>query len=349
MSLRRLTNTLAAVMIVVTIATASVASAQTRLKNICRVKGQEENTLHGMGLVTGLDGTGDGSTSQSTIRALATAMQFMGNPVPPGEIKEVKNVALVMVTATVPAAGARQGDRLDCTISTVGGASSLSGGQLYLTPMLGPRTTGDRVFAMASGPVMVTSLHSLNTGKVIRGCQLEEDFRNEFIKDGKVTLVLDQNKADFKIAQDVADQLNSQTAGAVTEEALARAIDQVNIEVTIPAQYLDNPVEFIADIMERQIRDPATEARVVINRAANTVVVTGDTTIGATTIRHDNISVETGAEPNFIGLESPESDNVRLKSLVKALQAVRADTQDIADILLGLSRSGKLHAKVILE
>src|SRR4051794_35755924 len=87
--------------------------ARTTLKNICRLKGQEENTLQGIGLVIGLKGTGDGAGSLPTMRSLATVMRLMGNPIDKKfnlELKEAKNVALVMVTATVPSGGARQGD-----------------------------------------------------------------------------------------------------------------------------------------------------------------------------------------------------------------------------------------------
>ncbi|MHC4177435.1 MAG: flagellar basal body P-ring protein FlgI, partial [Planctomycetota bacterium] len=96
-------------------ASAAPAEGQTLLKSICRVKGQEENTLQGLGLVVGLNGTGDGGRSLPTIRSLAKVMNLMGEPLGASgltELKDAKNVALVTVTATVPAAGARQGDKL---------------------------------------------------------------------------------------------------------------------------------------------------------------------------------------------------------------------------------------------
>src|SRR5688572_22615387 len=97
--------------------------ACTLLSSICRIKGQEENSLQGLGLVVGLNGTGDGGDFLPTIRSLATAMQLMGNPIGKGgplELKNAKNIALVMVSVKVPAAGARQGDRIDCTVSSIG-------------------------------------------------------------------------------------------------------------------------------------------------------------------------------------------------------------------------------------
>lgn len=333
----------------------SVTSAQTRLKNICRVKGQEENTLQGIGLVVGLGGTGDSSSSVSTARALATAMQFMGSPVSLEEIADPKNVALVMIQATVPSAGARQGDLVDCVVNSIGDASSLADGTLIAAPLLGPRTTGDRVFAIASGKVTIPKPQTATAGKLIRGCRFEEDFRNAFHKDGKITLVLDKNKADFQLAQDVAYQLNlllSVENNDVTEVRLARALDQLNIEVTIPNHYLDDPVSFVSDIMDLKISNPETGARVVINRAAGTVVVTGNTTIGSAVVAHKNITVETGlgaSSDRLIGIEAPKREDAQLKALVNALEAVQVEPEDIADILLGLSRSGRLHAHVIVE
>ena len=336
------------------IATSSVATAQTRLKDICRVKGQEENTLQGIGLIVGLSGTGDSAASKSTINALVTAMRFMGSPVDPKSLTDPKNIAIVIVRATVPAAGGRQGDQLDCVVSSIGDATSLAGGQLIPTPLLGPRSTADQVFAFATGKVTTPDVQVATGGKIKDGCRLEEDFFNPFVKDGKITLILDKNKATFQVAQNVVDVLNTSQSGEsdVTEDKLAQAIDQLNIEVTIPKAYVDDPVFFVSTLMETSIQSPETEARVVINRAAGTIVVTGDTTIGAAIVSHKNIGVETGGDytdDRFIGIEAPERAGPRLAALVKALQAVHVPAEDVADILLALSRSGKLHARVIVE
>ena len=108
------------------------AAAETLLKNICHVKGQEENTLQGLGIVVGLKGTGDGGGFSPTMRTLAKLMTVMGTPMGKAglaDLKDSKNVAMVTVTVTIPAAGARQGDKLDCAVSSVGSAKSLAGGK----------------------------------------------------------------------------------------------------------------------------------------------------------------------------------------------------------------------------
>ncbi len=342
---------------------------RTLLKNICRVKGQEENTLHGLGLVLGLKGSGDGSDFLPTIRSLATALQLMGtnssNKPDSIDIKDAKNVALVMVTATVPAAGARQGDLLDCTVCSIGTARSLAGGTLFMTPLQGPlvpasvrasnrpsppRGATSRVYAFAQG--LLHSEGPPNVATVHKGCRLEEDFFNVFSKEDKITLVLDKNHADFQVAQDVAELINSQLNFQSHDVALAKALNAVNIEVIIPPQYRDDPVLFISQVLSLPMIEPHAEARVVINSRAGSVVIGGDVEIGSVVVTHKNVVIETGdnmALNRFVPLDPEKTSTAKLKSLVESLNAVKVPTDDIIDIIKGLERNGKLHGTLIIE
>ena len=337
----------------------SALQARTLLKNICRVKGQEENTLQGLGLVVGLKGTGDGGNFLPTIRSLATAMQLMGSPIGKGgaaELKDAKNVALVMVTVTVPAAGGRQGDLLDCTVSSIGGAKSLAGGTLMLTPLQGPHVNSDRVYAFSQGPINLNDPKLPTTGRVFRGCRLEEDFFNAFTKDGKLTLVLNKNYSDFQVAQDVAELVNSQLSFQSSAGNLARALNQMNIEVQVPMQYRSDPVSFISQVLSLPMPEPQTEARVVINPRAGSIVIGGDVEIGAVVVTHKNMVIETADNPappppGFVPLESnptPQS-TTKLKSLISALNAVKVPTEDVIEIIKGLERDGKLRGVLVIE
>ena len=332
------------------------ADAKATLKTVCRVKGQEENTLQGLGIVVGLKGTGDGGSSLPAMRSLAQAMQFLGNPLGKAgvaELKDTKNVALVFVAATVPASGARQGDKIDCQVSSVGSAKSLAGGRLFTTLLMGPDPKSPRVYATAEGPITLDSpLHS-TTGRIHGGCRLEEDFFNVFSKDGKITLVLDKNHADFQIASDVADlinrsPLNFQSAGTI----LAKAINPGNIEVQIPRQYTDSPVEFVAQILAISLPEPEVGPRVVINERAGSIVISGDAEIGAAVVTHKNIVVETGGPATaarFVTVDSSQAETPKLKALVETLNAVHVPVEDIIEVIKGLDRDGKLHAQLIVE
>jgi len=337
------------------VACGAPADGQTLLRSICRVKGQEENVLQGLGFVVGLNGTGDGGRFLPTIRSLAKAMSLMGEPLGSAgltELKDAKNIALVTVTATVPAAGARQGDKLDCVVSSIGSAKSLAGGRLFLTPLMGPDRTSPRVYAFAEGPITLDSAALATTGRIHGGCRLEEEFFNAFAQGGKLTLVLDQDHADFQVAQDVADLINDfgQKSIGLT---LAKALDQTNVTVAIPPPYRDDPVDFVSQVLSLPMNQVQTGARVVINERAGSIVIDGDVEIGAVVVSHKNVTVETGgaaaAGQQFVPIDLQPTPAPKLKALVAALNAVHVPSEDMIEIIKRLHRSGKLHARLIIE
>jgi flagellar P-ring protein precursor FlgI len=333
---------------------AAPAEGRMTLRNICRVKGQEETTLHGLGLVTGLNGTGDGGNFLPTIRSLAAMMELMGNPLGPrgmDELKDAKNVALVMVTANVPAAGARRGDKLDCTISAIS-AKSLAGGRLTLTPLIGPFPEQNPVvYAVAQGPITVDNEQMMASGRIHEGCRLVEDFFNPFSQDGKITLVVDRDYADFQVTQDVATAINDYVAFQSGGTPLANALDQVTVEVTIPALYADELVDFVSQILGLEIIELQTRPRVVIRERSGSIVIDGDVEIGPVLITHKNIVVETGAAgaSQFVPIDSQTPENPKLKALLSALNAVHVPPEDVIDIIKALDRDGKLYAQLIIE
>jgi flagellar P-ring protein FlgI len=353
-------NTIARKIVVLSVIFASCiaapqADARPTLKSICRLKGQEENTLQGLGIVVGLKGTGDGSSFLPTLRSLEKVMKVMGEPLGRkslDEIKDTKNVALVAVTAVIPASGARQGDKIDCVVSSIGSAKSLAGGRLFLTPLIGPDRNNPRVFAFAEGPITLDDPLITNTGKVFEGCRLEEEFFNAFIKDRKITLVLDKNHADFQVAQDVAELINNQLSMQAGGNPLARAMNQVNIEVIIPPQYREDPVLFVSQVLGLPMVEPQTVPRVVINERSGSIVISGDVEIGAAVVSQKNIVVETGnasaAQP-FVAVNPADPNSPKLKALVETLNALHVATPDIIDIIKCLDRNGRLHAQLIIE
>ena len=347
----------AAILLVATCFAAEAPGAgRLTLKSICRVKGQEENSLQGMGIVVGLKGSGDSASYLPTIRSVAQVMTIMKNA--PGrnlltELKDTKNVALVTVSAVIPAAGARQGDKIDCIVSSIGSAKSLVGGRLFLTPLIGPDPKNPRVYAFAEGPITIETPTIPTTGRIHDGCRLEEEFFNVFTKENRITLVLEKNHADFQVAQDVVELINTQFKMQTSSEMpMARAINQGNVEVLIPSQYRDDPVSFVSQVLALPMLEPRTVSRVVINERSGSIVISGDVEIGSVAVTHKNIVIETGgattAKP-FVAVDPIEPNAPRLKALVESLNAVHAPTEDIIEIIKGLDRNGKLHAPLIIE
>lgn len=342
-------------MVLLVLATAAAARADVHLGDICRVKGQEENTLQGLGLVVGLKGTGD--PDLATTQALARILAHMGSNLPKDEkgrdllqsLKDNKNVALVFVTATVPRTGGSGGDLLDCTVSGIGKTKSLVGGTLLLTPLLGPRPGSQRIYAFARGPIYLEDPETPVNGRVFKGCRLEEDFHNAFVADGKITLVVDPVHANFKTATDVADMINK-TYGFSTRGSreLATAVDASHVEVQVPSSYQSSPTNFVGEVMELRINEVPRTSRVVINRQTGTIVIGADVEIGPVAVSHKNFSIETGSA--FAGL-SPveEAGPTRLKALVDALNALNATPQDLIDILQAIKHKGALYAELVVQ
>ncbi len=334
-------------------------SASTRLKNICRVKGQEENTLRGWGLVLGLNGTGEVNDA-TTMRAIAQAMQVMGNPVATDgqkssfdELKKIKNAAMVMVTATVPATGARRGDHLDCYLSALNG-KSLEGGRLAFAALQGPNTQDHRVYALCQGQVTIDNPAQPMVGFVSAGCQLEADLFTPFYRDGYMTLILDKNHADFQTANEIVYRLREQLAYSESGDAkqadeMVRAIDASNIVVKIPEVFMRDPVAFASDLLETRIEDPQTESRVVINSRAGTIVISGDVEIGDVIVSHKNVVVDSTPAPSFTPIDVDDSSKPKLQALVDQLNQLKVPTADMIEIIRGIERNGKLHGRLIID
>ncbi|MFO0791463.1 MAG: flagellar basal body P-ring protein FlgI [Pirellulales bacterium] len=334
------------------------ASARTRLKDICRIKGQEENVLHGMGLVVGLSGTGEANDAP-TMRAIARAMEIMGNPITQDpqkagldELKKVKNASLVMVTATVPATGARRGDHVDCFVSAING-KSLEGGRLAFASLQGPNIQDPRVYALCQGQVVIDNPSQLTVGVIHGGCQIEADIFTPFVREGHITLVLDKNHADFQTANDIVQQIRDKSlyseSGSKYSEQMVRAIDATNIVVRIPEVFAHDPVAFASDLLEIRIEEPQTESRVVINPRAGTIVISGEVEIGDVIVSHKNVVVDASTGPAIGIIDLDESNKPKLQALVDQLTALKVPTSDMIEIIQGIERNGKLHGRLIIE
>ncbi len=353
------------------ILTAQYASAETRLRNICRVKGQEENILQGYGLVVGLNGTG-AANDGPTMRAMARAMELLGSPLSTtgrldaaslAELKGMKNASLVIVQAQVPATGARRGEKLNCSVSAING-KSLVGGQLAFATLLGPNLQDRRVFAVCSGPVQIDDAAVPTAGRVHDGCQMEQDVYTPFHKDGFITLVLDKNHAGFHTAAEVARKVRddwggyygNQAAGAVntqhSEDASISSViadDATNIRVRIPTSYENDPVAFAGQVLETIITEEDPEARVVMNPRTGSIVISGDVRIGDVVVVHKNTVIEAGTSAEFTALYDDQNISPSLNSLVTQLKYLKVPPEDVMDIIRVIERDGKLHGKLIVE
>jgi flagellar P-ring protein precursor FlgI len=330
----------------------------TRIEDLTRLAGDRENKLIGLGLVVGLPGTGDGKDFVPAIRSLQQLMLRLGyEAVSPAELKDTVNVAVVTVSATLPAF-AREGDKLDVFVTAAGAATSLRGGRLLLTPLQGPRENS-AVYALAEGPLSVEDPAAPTAAKIVGGAILEEEFKTEFVKDGAVTFVLDRDNANFTTATQIASIVNEELAAeqvaAGEGPLLAVALDKAAVKVTIPLRYRasETLVPFISRLQRLPVLLPNTPATVVVNERTGTIVITGDVEVSPALIAHKNLVVAMGGQDRAVAdvrpLASDRADQIKLQALVDLWSQLKAEPRDLIAIIKELKRAGKLHAQLVTE
>jgi len=341
------------------------ARAEVRVSSICRVKGQEVNKIHGIGLVLGLNGTGDGAKFGPMIRGLASALDhFNVRALSRAELAKTKNVALVVVSATIPPTGARQGDQFDVHVVSMGSCKSLKGGRLFWTPLQGPQKDAKAVLAYAEGPVSIDDPDNPTSGRVVKGGVLEAEFLNLYkIEDTQTgeqyfTLVLENSHASFQAASEIASRINSHEQLRTGLKEVARALDPKNVRVLIPKADRDDPVPYIASILNLGLRLVTSRPKVIINERTGTVIIDGNVEISPVVITHKNLTVilsrpapatpeappappETGT---VVKLEHEAQGGINLQDLVDALNRLKIETADLIEIIRELDASGNLHA-----
>jgi len=329
-----------------------------------------------MGLVVGLNGSGDGGDFLPAMRPLAEVIGRLIDPnVVASELQDAENVALVSLSAELPASGVREGDRVDVHISSVGPAESLEGGRLFMVPMIGPQSESP-TYAYASGPVTIEDEENPTTGLIEDGAQLTRDVMAQYLDEqGQLQLVINNANASWPVAHNIANRIN----GLMVPEGadIARAADQKNVIVQVPEYERRDPAGFISQIIQIYL-DPShvsNGARVVVNERTGTIVVSGDVQISPVIISHDGLTITTltgdqqnnqgqaaqpqqpqqqgqdqqAQEQRFIALDPQGRGGTDLASLLQAFNRLKVDAKDRIEILKLIEKSGKLHGQLVVE
>jgi len=357
---------LAALLLVLFSAPAEAA----RAKDIGAFYGVRENLLTGAGLVVGLRRTGDSPQNEASIRALATRFQGLGVSLSTDDLRS-RNVALVMVNATL-GPEQRTGTRLDVIVGSSGDATSLEGGLLLTTPLLGP---DGHVYAVAEGPLVLGGYgvaafgsaamkNQVTTGWVVGGAVVEREVQStpDFSKMDKVEYVL--TNPDFTTANRLAESINTSFGTPIAEAASASTI-----ALQIPDAFKGKFASFAARIeaVEVQVDAPA---RVIVSERTGTVVVGADVKIAAVAVAHGGLTIEVrrnaliSQPPPFTNgttalaqtglIEAKEAEGkltlvegVTIGDLVSALNAMGVKPRDLIVILRAIQAAGALHAEVV--
>ncbi len=355
-----------------------------KIGDVTRLKGRRHNVLVGHGLVVGLKGTGDGDKYAPAMRPLVQTLEHFANPVMfSDDLKNTKNVAIVMLEATLSENGVREGDRIDVFVSAVGACKSLVGGRLLATPMLqGADKADPTIYAIASGQLQTQPDHT-TTAVVKEGAMLEVSVLHNYLCQGRelehhspliqpdatyITLVLNAVHAEWSMANTIAQIINQEQVvpgpnprggrdRGIPE--LALALDPKNVIVQVPKEEVENPANFISAIENLDLLRPVTEAKIIVSRKNNTIVVTGDVEIAPAVLSSNGLMIDTwvpeppeptNAAPRleqqtWVPVDPQKRGGTRLSDLVEALNRLKIPAKDRIAVLENLYRAGKILAR----
>lgn len=340
-----------------------------RIKDMASIQGVRDNQLIGYGIVVGLDGSGDQTTQTPfTVQSIISMLSQMGVNLPQGSSLQLKNVAAVVVTATLPPFS-KPGQTIDVTTSSIGNAKSLRGGTLLMAPLKG---ADGQVYAMAQGNVLVSGVgassggasvqvNHLSVGRVPSGATVERAVPTILGQGDFINLEL--NATDFTTAARIVEVINGQVA-----PDLASALDGRLIQVRAPAG--NGRVAFISKIENLEVNPAQGIAKVIINARTGSVVMNQAVALQPCAVAHGNLTVvintaSTVSQPNALAQgQTVQTDTatidvksdkgglvnlpkgVSLSEVVKALNSIGATPQDLLAILQAMKSAGALRAEL---
>ncbi|WP_293004641.1 flagellar basal body P-ring protein FlgI [Nitrosomonas sp.] len=339
-----------------------------RIKDLASIQGVRNNQLIGYGLVVGLDGSGDMTTQTPfTVQSIISMLGQLGVNLPPGTNLQLRNVAAVMVTATLPAF-TKTGQHIDVTVSSMGNAKSLRGGTLLMTPLKG---ADNQVYAMAQGSILVggigaaaggssVQVNHLSVGRISGGGIVEREIPTVVGQGDYINLEL--NSTDFTTVNRIVDAIN------LLYPSSAVAVDGRVVQVKAPIE-TSQRIMFISQIESMDVVPAKATAKVIVNSRTGSIVMNQSVTLETSAIAHGNLSIIINTEPvisqpgpfaqrgetvvtqrSQVEIRTDEGNLMLLPNgadlgeVVKALTAIGATTQDLLSILQALKAAGSLRA-----
>ncbi|MCF6172710.1 MAG: flagellar basal body P-ring protein FlgI [Campylobacteraceae bacterium] len=328
-----------------------------KIKDISNIIGVRENKLIGYGLVVGLNGTGDGSSSKFTLQSLSNLLQTVNVKIKPADIKS-KNIAAVIVTATLPAF-ARQGDKLDVVISSIGDAKSLQGGTLLMTALKG---VDGKIYALSQGSITIGGMNAKGGGQlnhstkgtIFDGALVERDVVYDIYHQKFANLSL--QRSDFNTAISMQKALNK-----FFDEKVATAIDPRTVRLEKPQDF--SMVEFLAKVQNVNI-DYQKEEKIVIDERTGTVVSGINIHVSPVIITHGDITIKIEPRKSIISNKNDvnmkdgvqiavnqnqlnmDTNEITVANITRALHKLGAKPKDIISIIENIKRAGAINAKL---
>lgn len=346
----------------------------TRIKDLADIEGVRDNQLMGYGLVIGLNGTGD-DTSKSvfTKQAIINMVKRMGMAIPTEVFKQMKtkNIAAVMVTTQIPPF-ARPGSAVDILVSSIGDATSLSGGNLLMTPLKGP---DGHTYAVAQGPLTVGGIafggkaakaqkNFPTAGRITGGAIIERAVDYALPPSGDLLYQL--RETDFTTVARMTDAINSRFGSGT-----ASSMDSRTVKVQKPAGFRGDLVTFISALESIEF-DPDRPARIVVNERTGTIVMGQDVRISTVAVAHGNLNLiitdsaeitqpnplsagTTTITPKTTVSATEDKGNlvvlqmgVNIGEIARALNAIGVTPRDLIAIFQAIKAAGALQGELVI-
>lgn len=318
-----------------------------KISDIANIVGVRDNQLIGYGLVIGLNGTGDKNSSKFTMQSIANMLESVNVKISPDDIKS-KNVAAVMITASLPTF-ARQGDKIDIQISSIGDAKSIQGGTLIMTPLT---AVDGNIYAIAQGAVVVGNSQNVLSATVMNGATIEREVSYDLYD--KTGMSLSLKKSSFQNAVKIQNAINN-----VFGQDIALAIDPRTIKIVRPKNL--SMIEFLALVQEVNV-DYSNSDKIIIDEKSGTIVAGVGIVVHPVMVSSGDITIKITKDPldddkaqkiddntTFDPKQNTLSSNGKfttISSVVKALQKMGASPKSMISILEAMKRSGAISAEI---
>jgi len=340
--------------------------AMTRIKDIARPLGQQANVLNGHGIVTGLNGTGDGADARITLNPFLALLEKKGNPLDYRDLRGSKNIAYVFIEATLSEHGQNQGDLIDIKITSVHDAKSLEGGVLHVTLLKGSNPLDETIYAEAMGSIEISNPQTPTKGVISNGGRMVNDLVHGYITplgngESNFSLIIDDHIASFEVTKYIKNLIEEEfeQTDMITFKEICTVISPKLVTVLLNAKQTANYSLFIARILNLPIQLPDPVAMVVINETNRTIAINSLVEIAPVTVNveglnitvvtpktvpnADNPSVEMHPWANFNTTE----DNSNLTNLIEMLKQLNIGFDGQAKAIKAISDAKCLRGKLI--
>lgn len=344
-----------------------------KLRDLCDVSGARENQLVGYGIVTGLTGTGDDVSVPFTAQSVLSLLRRLGLQVNPAQLR-LRNVAAVMVTATLPAF-AKAGTKIDVNVSSVGNARSLTGGVLVQAVLKG---ADGRSYAVAQGSLVIGGFEAhgasgssvkanvTTSARIPEGAIVEREVASSLVTNG--TMKLEVRNPGFAVAAKISEAVNQKLGNGS-----ANAIDGGAVIVHVPQGWENRVVELVATLEELEVTT-VRRARVVINERTGTIVAGGDVRLKPAAVVHGGLTIVVKETPAVsqptapfgrgttvvvpqTDIQTSEGDKSvtyvpaqpTLADVASALGALGLSPRELASVLEAMRAAGALEAEVVVQ